>query len=317
MPFGNVLVGVSGYDYREWRGVFYPQTLPRSAWLRYAETRFDSIELNATFYSLKTPATYERWRSAVSDGFMFAVKGSGYITHRLRLKNPTRAIANFYASGVLALGRHTGPFLWQLPPQMRFEAERLDRFLGALPRDSSEAERLARRHDRRLPSRARLRATEAVRYRHALEVRDASFQAPELVSLLRKHGVSLVVADTGNRFPVFEEPTTDFMYVRLHGPRELYASGYDPRELALWAERVENWRAAGQDVYVYFDNNVRGHAPFDAIELRRLLADPPKPGDPVSRAADRPPSRAAATVQEADGSPASGEDGADGRAGEA
>ena len=111
MPSARVIVGVSGFDYPEWRGVFYPSALPRSEWLQYAQARFDTIELNGTFYSLKTPAAYERWTSAVSADFTFAVKGSGYITHRLRLKNPERALANFYASGVLGLGRHTGPFL--------------------------------------------------------------------------------------------------------------------------------------------------------------------------------------------------------------
>jgi uncharacterized protein YecE (DUF72 family) len=136
----NVFVGVSGYDYAEWRGSFYPAAMPRSAWLDYARESFDSIELNGTFYSLKTPAAYERWAAAATDGFVYAVKGSGFITHRLRLKGAVKALANFYASGVLALGRYTGPFLWQLPPRMRFDPSRLEPFLATLPRDTEEAE---------------------------------------------------------------------------------------------------------------------------------------------------------------------------------
>jgi uncharacterized protein YecE (DUF72 family) len=269
-------VGVSGYDYPEWRGPFYPASLPRRSWLRFAETRFDSIELNGTFYSLKTKATFERWASAAAPGFVYAVKGSGFITHRLRLKRAAKALANFYASGVLALGRHTGPFLWQLPPRMRFDASRVEEFLAALPADSAEAERLARRHDQRLPSRALLRAPERTRYRHALEVRDESFRVPAFFDLLRARGAALVVSDTGGRFPVIEESTADFMYLRLHGPRELYASGYTEGELDEWAARVSAWRSRGQDAYVYFDNNVRAHAPFDALGLRQRLSALPR-----------------------------------------
>jgi uncharacterized protein YecE (DUF72 family) len=274
MSSGRAVVGVSGYDYPEWRGVFYPKTLPRAAWLEYTIARFESIELNGTFYSLKTPATYERWAAAAPDDFVYAVKGSGFITHRLRLKEPGRALANFYASGVLALGRHTGPFLWQLPPRWRFDALRVERFLGLLPRDTSDAERLARRHDARLPSRARLRAAEPCVYRHAFEVRDASFATPAFFDLLRRHGAALVVSDTGGRYPMVDEPTADFVYVRLHGPRELYASGYAPGEIDEWARRVRQWRERGRDVYVYFDNDVLGHAPHDATKLREALGRP-------------------------------------------
>ncbi len=268
----SVFVGVSGYDYEEWRGSFYPAEMPRSAWLDYARESFDSVELNGTFYSLKTPAAYERWAAAATEGFVYAVKGSGFITHRLRLKGAAKALANFYASGVLALGRHTGPFLWQLPPRMTFDPFRLEPFLAALPRDTEEAERLARRHDSRMRVRARLRSAEHVAYRHAFEIRDESFCVPSFFALLRGYGAAIVLSDTGGRFPSVEESTADFMYVRLHGPREIYASGYTGRELDSWADRVQSWRASGQDVYVYFDNDVGAHAPFDAMELKRRLA---------------------------------------------
>jgi uncharacterized protein YecE (DUF72 family) len=270
---GRVFVGISGYDYPPWRGVFYPAALPRARWLEYAAQRFDSIELNGTFYSLKTPPVFRRWRAtAPGGGFVFAVKGSRYLTHLLHLKEPRRALANFYASGVLALGQATGPFLWQLPPRFRFDADRVGAFLEALPPSSRRAEELARRHDRRLPSRALLRSPVPVTYRHAIEVRDPSFATPELYGLLRAANVALVVADTGGRFPALQVTTADFAYVRLHGPRELYASGYTALELDRWAERVERWTAAGRDVYVYFDNDAKVHAPFDAAGLARRLA---------------------------------------------
>jgi uncharacterized protein YecE (DUF72 family) len=264
-------VGTSGYDYPAWRGVFYPPGVRRGDWLSYAQARLDSIELNGTFYSLKTPASYERWRASVRPGFVFAVKGSQFITHRLRLREPRTALANFYASGVLALGAETGPFLWQLPERFAFEPARVAAFLEALPRDTQQAERLARRHDRRLRARARLRAAAHVRYRHALEPRHPSFFAEECLALLREHGTALVVADTGGRYPEAEHATADFVYARLHGPRELYASGYTPEELDAWAARVSAWRALGKDVYVYFDNDVGGHAPWNAIGLRERL----------------------------------------------
>jgi uncharacterized protein YecE (DUF72 family) len=270
---GTPRIGVSGYDYPEWKGGFYPGRLPRSRWLGHAVRAFGSIELNGTFYSLKSPAAYRRWRaSAPSADYLFAVKGSGFITHRLRLKDPKTALANFYASGVLALGRHTGPFLWQLPPRLRFDRERLERFLDLLPRDTAEASRLAARHDRRLPVRAQLKAPEPARYRHALEVRDASFCSPEAYEVLRAHDVALVVADTGGLYPQPDEPTADFIYVRLHGPRELYASGYTPDEIGGWAGRVERWLGEGKDVFAYFDNTARGHAPRDAAALQQAVA---------------------------------------------
>jgi uncharacterized protein YecE (DUF72 family) len=272
MAGGVVAVGISGYDYRGWRGRFYPETLPRSRWLAYAAQHFDSIELNGTFYSLKSPAVYRGWVAEAGPGYVFAVKGSRYITHLRRLREPRRALANFYASGVLALGRGTGPFLWQLPPRFRFDAERLEAFLSELPRDSAEAASLARGHDDRLPTRALLRAPERVPYRHALEVRDPSFCVPAAYALLRRYRVALVVADTGGRYPAVEEPTADFVYARLHGPRELYASGSSEAELDGWAARVSGWADGGRDVYVYFDNDAGAHAPFDATGLARRVA---------------------------------------------
>lgn len=274
---GRVRIGISGYDYKPWRGKFYPETLASRHWLRYAASIFDTIELNGTFYSLKSPDVFRRWVSEVPPGFLFAVKGSRFITHNLKLRNASGALANFYASGVLALGRMTGPFLWQLPATYQFDRPRVAEFLALLPRDSWEAAELARAHDERLRRGALTEAATRVRYRHAFEVRHPSYFTDEFAELLREHDIGFVVADTAGKFPYAETVTSRFVYVRLHGSRQLYVSGYTDDELATWAGRIEGWRSDGLDVYVYFDNDAQVHAPFDAIRLRELLSSSSAP----------------------------------------
>lgn len=173
--------------------------------------------------------------------------------------------------------------LWQLPPTLPFDADRLAAFLGLLPRTTTAAAELARHHDARLEGRASTVAPAVERrVRHVLEVRHASFARPELAALLREHAVGLVVADTAGRWPFLTDVTSDLVYVRLHGDTELYTSGYDDAALARWAGRVRRWSVAGLDVHVYFDNDAKVHAPFDAIRLRRLLdAAAPSPREGV------------------------------------
>jgi uncharacterized protein YecE (DUF72 family) len=272
---GRAFVGISGYDYKPWRGRFYPDELPARRWLEYASQRFNSIELNGTFYSLKSPAVFERWAEQVpARNFVFAVKGGRFLTHNLKLRNVETALGNFFASGVLALGRRTGPFLWQLPATYRFEASRLDGFIRQLPRSAREAEAVARQHDARLRRGALLEAAAPVRYRHAFEARHPSYFHEEFYSLLREHHCAFVIADTAGKFPYAEEVTADFVYVRLHGSRQLYTSGYTDEELDAWAQRLTGWRSAADgahDVYVYFDNDAKVHAPFDALRLAGRL----------------------------------------------
>ena len=272
----RAFIGISGYDYPGWAGRYYPRDLPRRDWLRYASRAFDSIELNGTFYSLKSPDVFERWAAETPARFVFAVKGSRFLTHNLKLRRAEGALANFYASGVLALGRKTGPFLWQLPASYGFDAERIDSFLRLLPRTSAAAADLARGHDERLVSPRRVAGGKrgalvssrvSVRYRHALEVRHPSYFCREFYDLLRRHRCAFVVADTAGTFGYAEEVTAPFVYVRLHGSRQLYASGYTPEELDAWATKVRGWMSGGRDVYVYFDNDARGHAPHDALAL--------------------------------------------------
>jgi uncharacterized protein YecE (DUF72 family) len=272
---GRAWVGISGYDYKPWRGRFYPADLPARRWLEHASRTFNSIELNGTFYSLKSPAVFARWLEEVPRrNFVFAVKGGRFITHNLKLRNVQTALGNFFASGVLALGKRTGPFLWQLPATYRFEAARLDSFMRQLPRSSREAEGVARQHDARLRRGALVDAAAPVRYRHAFEVRHPSYFHDEFYSLLREHRCAFVIADTAGKFPYAEQVTADFVYVRLHGSRQLYASGYTDPELDLWAQRCAGWRSVvggAHDVYVYFDNDAKVHAPFDALRLAERL----------------------------------------------
>ena len=275
---GRAFIGISGYDYKPWRGVFYPDELPARRWLEFASARFNSIELNGTFYSLKSPTVFARWvEETPARDFVFAVKGGRFITHNLKLRNVERALGNFFASGVLALGRKTGPFLWQLPATYRFDAERLDGFMRQLPRTSRAAEDVALHHDERLRRGALVDARANVRYRHAFEVRHPSYFHEEFYALLREHRCGFVVADTAGKFPYAEEVTADFVYARLHGSEELYASGYTDSELDIWARKTDAWRAAGRDVYVYFDNDIKVHAPYDAMRLAGRVGAVPRP----------------------------------------
>jgi len=269
---GRVRVGISGWRYPSWRGDFYPTGLVQRRELEYAAERMPTVELNGSFYSLQRPESYRRWRDAVPDDFVFAVKGSRYITHMLRLRGVETALANFLASGVLALNGKLGPLLWQLPERVGFDADELDAFLAALPRTTGEALARACGHDARLDGRAWLEIDEDRPLRHALEPRSPSFEDPAAAGILRRHDVALVVADTAGRFPAFGEQTASFTYVRLHGAEDLYTSGYSPAQLDAWAERIRGWSGGAadgirRDVYVYFDNDARGYAPHDALAL--------------------------------------------------
>jgi uncharacterized protein YecE (DUF72 family) len=270
-------VGTSGWRYPPWRGAFYPPGLPQRRELEHLSRLVTSIEINGTFYSLQRPESFRTWAAETPEDFLFAVKGPRFVTHLKQLHDPRTPVANFFASGVLALGPKLGPVLWQLPPRMRFDPGRLGAFLALLPRTTGEAAELAAHHDERLDGRAHL-TTDADRpLRHALEPRHESFRDPACLALLRQHRVAMVLADSPGTWPVFDERTTDVVYVRLHGADVLYTSGYTPQALAAWAQRVHRWRAEGADVHVYFDNDAKVHAPRDAVALLALL-DAPRAG---------------------------------------
>jgi uncharacterized protein YecE (DUF72 family) len=291
---GTIRIGVSGWTYAPWRGVFYPRELPHKKELAYAARRFAAIEVNGTFYGLQRPEAFARWREQTPDDFIFAIKGSRYITHMLKLRDVERPLANFMASGLLRLGPKLGPILWQFPPQMKFDPERFARFFDLLPMNTDAASALARRHDERLTGRSALTSDTRQAVRHAVEIRDQSFCTREFIGLLRGHNVALVCADTVE-WPLLMDVTADFVYCRLHGSEELYVSGYDDVALDRWAERVSAWTKGGEpadarrvlgprrparhgrDVYVFFDNDAKVRAPADAAALADRLAVTPPP----------------------------------------
>jgi uncharacterized protein YecE (DUF72 family) len=265
-----IRVGISGWRYAPWRGVFYPQDLVQRRELEFCGLHFPTVEINGSFYSLQRPEYYEAWYRETPPDFVFAVKGSRYITHMLRLSNVEKPLANFYASGILALKDKLGPFLWQFPEMFHFKPERVEAFFKLLPRSTKQALSLARKRDARMTGRARLAVDADRPLRHAIEIRHASFVNEDFISLLRKHGIALVVADTAGRWPKMFDVTADFVYVRLHGDVKIYTSGYSSRALDAWAQRIRRWHRRG-DVYVYFDNDAKVKAPFDALCLMDKL----------------------------------------------
>jgi uncharacterized protein YecE (DUF72 family) len=288
-----VRIGISGWRYEPWRGVFYPEGLAQRRELEYCGHHFSTVEINGSFYSLQRPEYYEAWYRKTPPGFLFSVKGSRYITHMLRLKNTEKPLANFYASGILNLRDKLGPLLWQFPEMFHYKPERLEDFFKLLPRNTEQALQLARRRDSRMTGRSRLAIDAKRPLRHAIEIRHESFVNEEFTALLRKHDIGLVVADTAGKWPKMLHVTSDFVYVRLHGNVRIYTSGYSSRALAAWARRIRDWDSDGRDVYVYFDNDVKVKAPFDALNLMQKLGlewqPPNKEALPMLRAGTRVP----------------------------
>ncbi|MCO2904472.1 DUF72 domain-containing protein [Pseudomonas aeruginosa] len=234
-------IGISGWRYAPWRGDFYPEGLRQKDELRFASRAVNSIEINGTFYALQTPERFRGWAEDTPEDFVFSVKAPRYITHVRRLREIDEPLANFFASGPLALRQRLGPFLWQFPPSMRFDRELFADFLARLPRD--------------------------------------------------EYRVALVVADTAGKWPLLGDVCADFLYLRLHGDKELYRSGYSEAALGQWQARIRAWAGGGQaddlrrasqdapatatatarDLYCYFDNDVKVRAPYDARRLLQLL----------------------------------------------
>ena len=274
---GKIGIGISGWRYPPWRGVFYPKGLAQRRELEYASRRMTSIEINGSFYSLQRPESYLAWRAQTPPEFVLAVKGPRFVTHMKKLRGVETALANFFANGLLALGDKLGPILWQLPPNLGFDAARLEDFFAQLPRTTVEASRLAAGHDDKVEGKNWLTTDADRRIRHAMEVRHPTYQNDDFLDLLRRNGIGVVVADTAGKWPLFLETTSDLAYVRLHGAEELYVSGYDDAALDIWAERIRGWQSAGCDVVVYFDNDVKVRAPFDAMRLLERLDPHPLP----------------------------------------
>lgn len=284
----QIRIGTSGWSYPHWRGRFYPERWPPARELQYASQRMASLEVNRSFYSLLTPASCRAWYEQTPAGFLFSIKGSRFITHNKKLKDVETSLANFFASGLLALEEKLGPIVWQLPERLVYQEQRVASFFAALPKTTAAAAELARKHDHRLRHGAHTSVRRSRRLRHAIEPRHESFFTPEFARLARRHGVALVIADSAS-WPCAEELTAGFVYARLHGSEHTYASKYSDAQLDRWAARIRLWAAGKQpadarrlttqapparqsrDVYVYFDNDGHAHAPADALALRQRL----------------------------------------------
>lgn len=287
IPVSEIRIGTSGWQYADWRGSFYPEDLPQKRELEYLAERLGTVELNGTFYSLQRPESFQSWFDQTPADFLFGIKGGRFITHMKQLRNVDTALANFFASGLFALGPKLGPVIWQLPPRMRFDADKLASFFEELPRTTGEAAELAGRHDDKLKAEPLTEIDSDRPLRHAVEVRHSSFATAECVELLREHDIALVIADSAGEWPYLEDLTADFVYVRLHGQTQLYSGGYTDEALHAWARTIKAWStganpgtkhtAAGaatrepRDVYVYFDNDEQGYAPHNALRLDALL----------------------------------------------
>ena len=288
----RAFIGLSGWNYPGWRGDFYPEGLRQKDELAYAASQFPTIEINGTFYSLKKPDDFAHWRGVTPKGFVLAVKGSRFITHMKQLREPRQGLANFLAQGVLRLEEKLGPMLWQFPERMRLDdarMQRFDEFLSLLPRDTEEAVAIAREHGPQMKKGVWLEFEKKRRIRHAVEVRHESFFVEPFMRLLRKHGVALVASDA-KEWRYAEDLTAGFVYVRLHGSERTYTSRYTDEQLDRLADAIEAWRSGGEpddairatdlepparkgrDVYVYFDNDAKVHAPKDARRLIERLS---------------------------------------------
>jgi uncharacterized protein YecE (DUF72 family) len=288
---GEIHIGISGWRYKGWRGTFYPKGLKQDSELQYASGLMQTIEINGTHYSLQSLDSWQHWYAETPPGFVFSVKGARYLTHLLRFRDETATVAcaNFFAQGLLALKDKLGPILWQFPPSLRFDPEHMERFLSLLPRDTEAALALAQQHDQRVKT-PYVEIDRKRKLRHAIEVRHDSFVDPAFVKLLRRHKVALVVSDSTEAWPQFEDLSAGFVYIRLHGTATKYSGEYSDAALERWARRIESWsqgsqpadarlaapalqppRAQTRDVYCYFDNDAKTNAPFDAQRLMERL----------------------------------------------
>lgn len=283
-------IGISGWTYKPWRGIFYPTDLAHRRELEFASRAFNSIEINGSFYSLQRPSSYQRWYAETPPGFVFSVKGPRFITHMKKLREVEAPLANFFASGVLCLREKLGPILWQFPPSFGWNEERFRAFFALLPRDTAAAAELSKAHEARLDGRAWTEADTPRPLRYAVEIRHPSFLDPRFFALLREFEIAFVFADSAGKWPYAEDVTGDFIYLRLHGAEQLYVSGYTASAITWWADRIRAWQHGGQppdarllapaptrsrpkarDVFIYFDNDAKVHAPFDARSLTEVL----------------------------------------------
>lgn len=285
----KIRIGISGWVYPAWRKVFYPKGVTQKRELEFASRALPTIELNGSFYRLQRSSSYQKWYEQTPPGFVFSIKAHQLITHELRLKDIEKPIANFFASGLLALKEKLGPILWQFPPSFKFDANLFEDFLKLLPHDTDAAAQLAEGCDAYMQEYKFVESDKNRPVLHAVEIRHKSFESADFIALLRQYKVALVITDSAGKWPYMEDITADFVYMRLHGIGELYTSGYTDKALDHWAARMDAWSKGGQpkdahlvseqepsssqsrDVYCYFDNDIKVKAPFDARKLLKRL----------------------------------------------
>jgi uncharacterized protein YecE (DUF72 family) len=247
MSEGQIRIGIGGWTYPPWRGVFYPDKLPQSKELEYASRALSAIEINATFYGRQKPKSWETWEKVAPDGFQFAIKGSRFCVTRSRLCEGAEGIGNFFAQGFAALGPKLGPILWQFAPRRKFDADDIAGFIDLLP------EKL-----------------EGLTLRHAIEPRHDSFKDDKFFDLCRARNIAIVFEDSDD-YPCIEADTADFAYARLQRMNEEIETGYDSAALDGFAERARKWREGGRDVYLFLINGAKVRAPAAALALQERL----------------------------------------------
>jgi uncharacterized protein YecE (DUF72 family) len=285
---GSIRIGISGWTYAPWRGTFYPKKLPQKDELKYASSVLSTIEINGTFYSLQKPKNYADWYNQTPPDFVFSMKGGRFITHIKRLRDIQTPLANFFLSGPLRLNEKLGPILWQFPPNFQFNPNLFESFLALLPHTTKDAAKMQKHTDDRMKDRCWAEIDKDRPMRHAVEIRHESFETIEFIKMLREHNIALVCADTAGNWPMLHDVTADFCYLRLHGAEELYASGYTDKALKDWATKIRAFsqgkdsptgkhlgppaaKRAKRDVFIYFDNDVKVRAPYDASRLGVML----------------------------------------------
>ena len=286
----QIRIGISGWRYDGWRGTFYPEDLAQRRELEFASQHLNSIELNGTFYSTQRPQSFQQWSKDTPDDFVFSIKGSQFITHIRRLQNVETALANFLAQGLLRFGKKLGPILWQFAPNFSIDLQLLQDFFNLLPRTQKQAAAYARQRDEWMASRSWMEVEDDLPLHHAVEIRHKSFAVPEYVALLRENNIALVVADSV-KWPCLMDVTADIVYCRLHGSEKLYANGYTADAIDVWAHRVIAWsrgeevtdgtrvhpepgpKRPSREVFVYFDDDLKVRAPFDAQSLSKRIAE--------------------------------------------
>jgi uncharacterized protein YecE (DUF72 family) len=246
---GRIRIGIGGWSYEPWRGLFYPEGLPQKRELEYASRRLTSIEINGTYYSSFKPANWIKWREETPNEFVFSVKASRFCTNRRELAGAGDSIAKFAGQGLSELRDRLGPINWQFMATKRFEPNDMAAFLGLLPREAN-----------------------GIPLKHALEVRHNSFRDERFYDLARKHEVAIVFADSED-YPGIDQPTADFTYARLMSTKKTVKTGYTTRELEEWAKRAGQWAKRG-DVFVYFISGAKERAPAAAEALMRLVSKP-------------------------------------------